>query len=109
MATETKGKYCGCTIEYAYSEHRGSDHIDYCSLHDAAPETAAERDRLLAINAELLAQVQLSHDSLAQMMVYPNDKTACIKSCVASGDTRQTYLHAAYWTLDAAIRNAEGG
>lgn len=43
---------CGCKIHVHRLVATGG--IIYCPLHAAAPETAAERDWLLATNAELL-------------------------------------------------------
>ena len=47
-----------CSVEQFFD--RNVSVIRYCPLHAAAPGTAAERDRLLAINAELLEAAKLA-------------------------------------------------
>ena len=50
--------FCDCAVNNAGEFMEGEWSIEFCEKHEAAPETAAERDRLLVSNAELLGALQ---------------------------------------------------
>ncbi len=72
----TKGSSkCGCTVKTTGSHTLDRETV-YCPLHAAAPETAAQRDRLLPINAELLAVATAVRDDIANGTLENTSKRA---------------------------------
>ena len=76
----------GDVIAEVFAHHEAPPNTarDNAILFAAAPETAAERDRLKAINAELLAALQLCRDHVRHLPNIPEQVDAAIAK--AQGD-----------------------
>ncbi len=106
MATETKGQ---CTCSYHHLYHV----IQYCPLHAAAPETAAERDGLQTERELLLEEcsklgwtIDRLRDTNAELLAAGTRISRDIYAIGAAGLSRMADMDA----LDAAIAHAnEGG
>ena len=109
--------FCDCAVNNAGEFMEGEWSIEFCEKHEAAPETAAERDlfqkrtielavqldveesryfRLLVVNAELLERAKGALETLEIWHVETDRCSGCV-------------LDLEIEKLKATIANAEGG
>ena len=83
---------CGCASAI-FGKAAG---LHFCPLHAAAPETAAERDRLLQVNTEVVEALQMANGYLRALekRTKTPEVSLMLRACIDK--------------MDAALAKAEG-